>query len=136
MDVPTVVIARTDANGAFLLTSDIDENDRPFVTGERTEEGFFRFKGGIESAIERGMAYAPYADMIWCETSQPDLAEARRFAEEMHKSYPGKLLAYNCSPSFNWSAQPRRADHRHLPEGAGGDGLQVPVRDAGRLPHA
>ena len=109
LDVPTLVIARTDANGAFLLTTDIDEHDRAFVTGERTEEGFFRFKGGIEAAIERGKAYAPYADMIWCETSQPDLAEARKFAEGMHKAYPGKLLSYNCSPSFNWSANLDRA---------------------------
>jgi isocitrate lyase len=104
LDVPTLVIARTDANGAFLLTTDIDEHDREFVTGERTEEGFFRYRGGIDAAIERGKAYAPYADMIWCETSEPDLAEARKFAEGMHQAYPGKLLSYNCSPSFNWSA--------------------------------
>jgi len=100
--VPTLVIARTDANSAHLLTSDIDPRDRAFATGERTAEGFFRVKGGIDQAIARGLAYAPYADMVWCETSTPDLAEAKKFAEAMHAKYPGKLLAYNCSPSFNW----------------------------------
>jgi isocitrate lyase len=102
MDVPTLVVARTDANGAYLLTSDIDPRDREFCTGERTPEGFFCIRGGIDSAIARGLAYAPYADMIWCETSTPDLNEARQFAEAIHAQYPGKLLAYNCSPSFNW----------------------------------
>jgi isocitrate lyase len=102
MDVPTLVVARTDANGAFLLTSDIDPRDREFCTGERTAEGFFRIRGGLDSAIARGLAYAPYADLVWCETAHPDLAEARRFAEAIHAQYPGKLLAYNCSPSFNW----------------------------------
>lgn len=102
LDVPTVLIARTDANSANLLTSDIDERDRPFLTGERTPEGFFRVSGGIDAAIARGLAYAPYADLIWCETSTPDLEEARRFAEAIHEEFPGKLLAYNCSPSFNW----------------------------------
>ncbi len=101
-DVPTLVIARTDANGATLLTSDIDERDREFVTGERTADGFYRVRAGIEQAISRGLAYAPYADLVWCETSTPDLAEARRFAEAIHARFPGKLLAYNCSPSFNW----------------------------------
>ena len=101
-NVPTVLVARTDADSAGLLTSDVDQRDRPFVTGERTEEGFFRIHGGIECAIARGLAYAPYCDMIWCETSHPDLVEARRFAEAIHREYPGKLLAYNCSPSFNW----------------------------------
>jgi isocitrate lyase len=101
-DVPTVVVARTDANSAQLLTSDVDERDRAFTTGERTTEGFFRIKGGLEYAIARGLAYAPYADVIWCETSLPDVAEARRFAEAIHKKFPGKMLAYNCSPSFNW----------------------------------
>jgi isocitrate lyase len=101
-NVPTIIVARTDADSAGLLTSDIDERDRPFLTGERTEEGFFRIHGGVECAIARGLAYAPYSDMIWCETSHPDLEEARRFAEGIHKAYPGKLLAYNCSPSFNW----------------------------------
>ena len=102
MDVPTIVIARTDANGASLLTSDIDERDHPFITGERTAEGFYRVRAGLDQAIARGLAYAPYADLIWCETSEPNLAEARRFAEAVHARFPGKLLAYNCSPSFNW----------------------------------
>jgi isocitrate lyase len=100
--VPTVIIARTDANGARLLTSDIDERDRPFCTGERTAEGFFRVRAGLEQAIARGLAYAPYADLLWCETSEPDLDEARRFAAAIHERFPGKMLAYNCSPSFNW----------------------------------
>jgi isocitrate lyase len=102
MGVPTLLIARTDANGAYLVTSDIDPRDQAFLTGERTPEGFFRMRGGLEAAIARGLAYAPYADLIWCETAHPDLAEARRFAEAIHAQYPGKLLAYNCSPSFNW----------------------------------
>lgn len=102
MGVETVLIARTDANAASLLTSDIDENDRPFLTGERSPEGFFYVHAGLDQAISRGLAYAPYADMVWCETSEPNLEEARRFAEAIHKKFPGKLLAYNCSPSFNW----------------------------------
>ncbi|HRK74898.1 MAG TPA: isocitrate lyase, partial [Rhodothermales bacterium] len=102
-DVPTLLVARTDADAATLLTSDIDERDRPFCTGERTSEGFFRIKNGIPTAIARGLAYAPYADLIWCETSKPDLEEAKIFAEGIHKAFPGKMLAYNCSPSFNWS---------------------------------
>ena len=100
--IPTLIVARTDANAADLLTSDFDPNDKPFITGERTAEGFYRVKPGIEQAISRGLAYAPYADLIWCETAKPDLDEARQFAEAMHAKYPGKLLAYNCSPSFNW----------------------------------
>jgi isocitrate lyase len=101
--VPTVLIARTDADSAQLLTSDVDPRDREFIlTGERTMEGFFRIRGGIRMAIARGLAYAPYCDMIWCETSQPNLEEARQFAERIHAKFPGKLLAYNCSPSFNW----------------------------------
>jgi isocitrate lyase len=103
LDVPTVLIARTDANGARLLTSDVDPRDRPFLTGRRTPEGFFECRGGLEAAIARGRAYAPYADVVWCETAHPDLDEARRFAEGLHERFPGKLLAYNCSPSFNWS---------------------------------
>jgi len=102
LDVPTLVIARTDANSAQLITSDIDPYDAPYLTGERTDEGFFRITGGLDMAIARGLAYAPYADLIWCETGHPDLDEARRFAEAIHRRYPGKLLAYNCSPSFNW----------------------------------
>jgi isocitrate lyase len=100
--VPTLIVARTDANSAQLLTSDIDERDRPFLTGERTPEGFFRFSGGLDAAIARGLAYAPYADLLWCETSEPNLFEAKRFADAIHARFPGKLLAYNCSPSFNW----------------------------------
>ena len=102
LGVPTLIMARTDANGAHLLTSDIDPRDHEFVTGERTTEGFFHIRGGLESAIARGLAYAPYADLIWCETSEPSVEEARRFADAIHARYPGKLLAYNCSPSFNW----------------------------------
>ena len=102
-DAPTIVVARTDADSAKLLTSDIDERDRPFIEkASRTPEGFFRLKGGVETAIARAVAYAPYADMLWCETSTPDLAQARQFAEGVHREFPGKLLAYNCSPSFNW----------------------------------
>jgi isocitrate lyase len=102
MGVPTLVVARTDANAADLITSDVDAYDAPFITGERTPEGFFRVKAGLDQAIARGLAYAPYADLVWCETSEPDLDEARRFAEAIHEKFPGKLLAYNCSPSFNW----------------------------------
>ncbi|MFJ5763194.1 isocitrate lyase [Neobacillus sp. NPDC093182] len=102
MGVPTVLVARTDANAADLITSDIDMNDAPFITGERTAEGFFRTKAGLDQAIARGLAYAPYADLIWCETSEPNIEEARRFAEAIHEKFPGKMLAYNCSPSFNW----------------------------------
>jgi isocitrate lyase len=104
-NVPTLVIARTDANAAALLTSDVDERDQPFLTRERTAEGFFRVRAGIDQAIARALSYAPYADMIWCETSQPNLAEAKKFAEAVHAEFPGKLLAYNCSPSFNWKAK-------------------------------
>ncbi len=102
MGVPTVLVARTDAHSAKLITSDIDERDKPFLTGERTCEGFYTLRGGIECAIARGLAYAPYADLVWCETSTPDLAEAKQFAEGLHAKFPGKMLAYNCSPSFNW----------------------------------
>ena len=103
LDVPLVLVARTDANSATLLTSDIDERDRRFATGERTAEGFFRVGGGLESAIARGLAYAPYCDLLWCETARPDLDEASAFAEAIHAEHPEKMLAYNCSPSFNWS---------------------------------
>ncbi|MGN6580668.1 MAG: isocitrate lyase [Bordetella sp.] len=102
LGVPTLLLARTDADAADLVTSDVDENDRPFLTGERTMEGFFRTRAGIDQAISRGLAYAPYADLIWCETSTPNLEYARKFAEAIHQRFPGKLLAYNCSPSFNW----------------------------------
>ena len=102
LGVPTLVLARTDANSAHLLTSDIDPYDQAFCTGERTPEGFFAIRGGLDSAIARGLAYAPYADLIWCETSEPSLIEAEQFAEAIHQKFPGKMLAYNCSPSFNW----------------------------------
>src|SRR4051794_7719835 len=110
MGVPTLIMARTDAEAARLITSDIDPYDAPFVTDERTPEGFYKLKGGIDAAIARGIAYAPYADLIWCETSKPDLAEARKFAEAVRKVHPEQLLAYNCSPSFNWA--------RHMDEAA------------------
>jgi isocitrate lyase len=103
LDVPTIIIARTDANAATLVTSDVDPHDRPFLTGERSPEGFYMTRAGIEACIARSLAYAPYADLLWMETSEPNLEEARRFADAIHARYPGKLLAYNCSPSFNWS---------------------------------
>lgn len=102
MGVPTLLVARTDANGAQLVTSDIDPTDHRFLTGERTPEGFFRTRGGLDAAIARGLSYAPYCDLIWCETAEPSIEEARRFAEAIHEQFPGKMLAYNCSPSFNW----------------------------------
>ena len=102
MGTPTILLARTDAEAADLVTSDVDDNDKPFCTGERTVEGFFRTKNGLEQSISRGLAYAPYADLIWCETGKPDLAFAKAFADAIHAKFPGKLLAYNCSPSFNW----------------------------------
>ena len=102
MGVPTIIVARTDAEAADLLTSDVDDNDKPFCTGERTMEGFYKTYPGLEQAISRGLAYAPYADLVWCETGKPDLEYARKFAEAIHAKFPGKLLAYNCSPSFNW----------------------------------
>jgi isocitrate lyase len=111
MGVPTLLVARTDANNAHLLTSDIDPTDHGFLMGERTAEGFFRIRGGLDSAIARGLAYAPYADLIWCETSEPNMDEARRFAEAIHAQFPNKLLAYNCSPSFNWQ---RKLDEKTI----------------------
>jgi isocitrate lyase len=105
LGVPTVLIARTDADGANLVTSDVDPADEPFLTGERTMEGFYRVRPGLEQAIARGLAYAPYADIVWCETSEPNLEEAEEFAGAIHEKFPGKLLAYNCSPSFNWKAK-------------------------------
>ena len=109
LGVPTVLIARTDADSAKLITSDADPRDREFITGARTPDGFLQFRGGLDAAIARGLAYAPYADMIWCETSEPNLEEARRFAAGIHKQFPGKLLAYNCSPSFHWNDKLDRA---------------------------
>jgi len=105
LDVPTLIIARTDADAANLITSDVDDRDRKFITGERSAEGFFYVNNGIEQAIDRGLSYAPYADLLWMETSNPSIEEARAFAEAIHAEYPGKLLAYNCSPSFNWAAK-------------------------------
>ncbi len=105
MDVPTLIIARTDADAANLLLTDHDPRDKPFLTGQRSSEGFFHVRNGIDQAIARGLAYAPYSDLLWCETSKPDLAEAREFAAAIHAKFPGKLLAYNCSPSFNWQAK-------------------------------
>ena len=134
LDVPTVLVARTDALSATLLTSDVDERDREFLTGERTSEGFFRVAPGIEAPIARALAYAPYADLLWCETSTPDLDEAAQFAEAVHAQLPGKLLAYNCSPSFNWKKHLDDAHHRVVPARARRHGLQVPVRDARGLP--
>lgn len=113
LDVPTIIVARTDANAAQLLTSDIDPRDREFCTGERTAEGFYRIQGGIDAAIARGLAYAPYADLIWCETSEPNVEEARKFAQAIHAQFPGKLLAYNCSPSFNWK---KKLDEKTIAE--------------------
>jgi len=101
-NVPLIILARTDANAAKLITNDFDENDKPFLTGERSPEGFYYVKQGIEQAISRGLAYAPYSDLIWCETATPNLEEAKKFADAIHEKFPGKLLAYNCSPSFNW----------------------------------
>jgi isocitrate lyase len=114
MGVPTVILARTDAEAARLITSDIDEQDAPFITGERTEEGFYHLKGGFDAAIARGIAYAPYADLIWCETSTPSLADAKRFAEAVRKEHPGQMLAYNCSPSFNWAKHMDAADMKRF----------------------
>lgn len=111
MGVPTVLIARTDANAAKLITSDIDPADHPFIIGDRTPEGFYHLQSGLQTAIARGLAYAPYADLIWCETSEPNLEEARQFAEAIHAQYPGKWLAYNCSPSFNWQ---KKLDQRTI----------------------
>jgi len=124
LDVPAVLVARTDACSATLITSDVDERDRPFLTGERTAEGFFVARDGLEAAIARGLAYAPHADILWCETSTPDREEARRFAEAIHARFPGKLLAYNCSPSFNWK--------RHLDEEA----IRRFQRDLGKMGYA
>ena len=119
LGVPTVLIARTDADAANLITSDADERDHPFITGERTPEGFFRTTPGLDQAIARGLAYAPYADLLWCETSKPDLDQARRFADAIHAQYPQQLLAYNCSPSFNWKANLDDATMRHFREELG-----------------
>ena len=136
MGTSTVLVARTDAEAADLITSDVDDNDKPFLTGERTVEGFFRTKPGIEQAISRGLAYAPYADLVWCETGKPDLEYAKKFAEAIHKQFPGKLLSYNCSPSFNWKKNLDDATIAKFQKEFRRDGLQVPVHHAGRLPCA
>jgi isocitrate lyase len=124
LGVPTLLIARTDALAATLLTSDVDERDQRFTTGERTEEGFYRLTNGIDTAIARALAYAPFADMLWCETSTPDLDEARRFAEAVHAEFPGKMLAYNCSPSFNWKKSLDDADIAAFQKELGGMGYR------------
>ncbi len=136
MGVPTILVARTDAEAADLVTSDVDESDKPFCTGERTVEGFYRTKPGLGQAISRGLAYAPYADLVWCETGKPDLAYARAFAEAIHKQFPGKMLAYNCSPSFNWKKNLDDATIARFQRELARDGLQVPVHHARRLPLA
>jgi isocitrate/methylisocitrate lyase len=118
-DTPTLVVARTDANGANLITSDVDERDHAFLTGERTVEGFYRVKAGLDQAIARGLAYAPYADLVWCETSEPNVEEAERFARAIHARFPGKLLAYNCSPSFNWKKKLDEATIAHFQQRLG-----------------
>jgi isocitrate lyase len=123
-NVPTVLMARTDADAAGMITSDIDPYDRQFITGERTTEGFYHTRAGIEQAISRGLAYAPYADLIWCETSRPNLDEARRFADAIHAEFPGKMLAYNCSPSFNWKANLDEATMRRYREELNGMGYK------------
>ncbi|HEX2139759.1 MAG TPA: isocitrate lyase [Woeseiaceae bacterium] len=124
LGVPTVLIARTDADAANLITSDADERDGEFITGERTSEGFFRTRAGLDQAIARGLAYAPYADMIWCETSKPDLEHAKKFAEAIRDRYPNQLLAYNCSPSFNWKANLDDATMKHFREELGAMGYK------------
>jgi isocitrate lyase len=121
MGVPTLIIARTDAEAANLITTDVDPRDAEFITGERTAEGFFRVRNGLEQAIARGVAYAPYADLVWCETSTPDLAEAEAFARGIHDKHPGKMLAYNCSPSFNWKLK------------LDGDTIETFQRELGRM---
>ena len=140
LDVPTILMARTDARDATLLMSDIDERDHPFLTGERTAEGYHVVRGGMEAATARALAYAPYADILWCETSEPDLKEAARFAEAIHAKYPGKLLAYNCSPSFNWRQHLSNDEIARFQKRACRVGIQVPVHHAGwlalgQLPH-
>ena len=136
LNVPTVLVARTDALSATLLTTDVDEHDAPFITGERTSEGFYTVKDGLEAAIARSLAYAPYADVLWFETSTPDLGEAKEFAAAIHERHPRKLLAYNCSPSFNWKQGALRRGDRRLPAAARRVGLPLPVHHARRLPLA
>src|SRR5215210_3505651 len=124
MGVPTVIIARTDADAASLITSDVDPTDHEFLTGERTMEGFYGVNAGMEQAISRGLSYAPYADVVWCETSEPDLEQAQRFAEAIHEKFPGKLLAYNCSTSFNWKKKLSEEEISRFQEEIGGMGYR------------
>ena len=133
-DVPTLVVARTDALSATLITSDVDERDHEFLTGERTPEGYFFVQPGLESSIARGLAYAPYADLIWFETSTPDMQEAADFAEAIHERFPGKILAYNCSPSFNWKRHLGDDEIASFQQDLRPHGLPLPVHHAGRLP--
>ena len=125
MGTDTLIIARTDAQAARLLTSDVSDHDRPFLTGDRSPEGFYYVKAGLEQAISRGLAYAPYADLIWCETSEPDLEQAEAFAKAIHAAYPGKLLAYNCSPSFNWKKKLNDADIAGFQQKVGEMGYKI-----------
>jgi isocitrate lyase len=136
LDVPTVLVARTDANSAKLLTSDIDPRDRAFLTGARTPEGFFELQGRARCRDRRGLAYAPYADLLWCETSHADPRRGAAFRRCDPSRFPGKLLAYNCSPSFNWSATLDASTIGRFQDALGDDGLRVPVRHARRLPRA
>ena len=136
MGVPTVLLARTDAEAADIVTTDVDENDKPFLTGERTAEGFYRTKKGFDQALSRGVAYAEYADMVWCETGTPDLAFAKKFAEGIRTQVPGQDAGVQLLAVVQLEAQPRRRDHRQVPARAGRDGLQVPVHHARRLPLA
>ena len=131
-----MLVARTDAEAAKLLTSDFDERDKPFCTGERTEEGYFRIRAGLDLAIARAVAYAPYADVLWCETSKPDLEFARKFAEGVQRVYPDKLLAYNCSPSFNWKTEPGRRDHRRFQNELGAMGYRFQFVTLAGFPRA
>jgi isocitrate lyase len=124
MGVPTVIIARTDADAASLITSDVDPSDHDFLTGERTMEGFYGVHAGLDQAISRGLSYAPYADVVWCETSEPNLKQAQRFAEAIHEKFPGKLLAYNCSPSFNWKKKLSEQEISRFQEEIGGMGYR------------
>ena len=134
--VPTVLVARTDADAADMITSDVDERDHEFITGERTEEGFYRTNAGVEQAIARALSYAPYADLIWCETSEPDHDHARRFAEAVHEQFPGKLLAYNCSPSFNWRSKLSDDEIEGFQDELAKLGYAFQFVTLARLPHA
>jgi hypothetical protein len=135
MGVPTLILARTDAEAANLITSDYDANDKPFLTGERTQEGFYRVKNGLEQSISRGVAYAPYADLVWCETGTPDLGFAREFAQAVHGSLPGQAAVVQLLAVLQLEEEPQRLADRQVPGRAVGAGLQVPVHHPGRHPH-